>query len=219
MTDPLIRLARRGPLVRQDQPLFNALKDEFRQRRFVKIPQFLDADFLAWIQDQIAHESMKLRVHGNDIATELSLPECTCLGLLTFYVNDPAVLAFVADLAAEPRLTRFIGRVYHRLPGVHHDNWHDDIHPARKVGMSINLSDAVYEGSVFQMREAETKRPLGEIANTGFGDAIFFDIAEDLEHRTSPLTGTASKTAYAGWFGATFDYNATLKNDPALEQP
>jgi hypothetical protein len=35
----------------------------------------------------------------------------------------------------------------------------------------------------------------------------------------APLTGTAHKTAYAGWFGDTLDYNRELRDDPAQKEP
>lgn len=201
---------------RESGPSAGALAAQFRSDRCVTLPGLLDPAALAWVQRQIATTTLFERDHGDVDSTELTLPIGPCLGFLTFLANDPPFLRFIERLTGIAPLTRFAGRVYSRIPGAHHDAWHDDIHPDRLVGMSINLSTGVYDGGLFEIREFETKRPLGKIANTGFGDAILFAIGEGLEHRVSPLAGTVAKTAFAGWFGAALDYNAELRRDPAL---
>jgi hypothetical protein len=216
VTNQLIQLTLRGPVPRDGAPSADDLRRDYRERHCVTIPGFLDAAFLAWMRAQIANEELTPRTHFGGLATELGTWDSKSVGVLTFLVNDPRVLQFVADLTGQSRLSRFVGRVYHRIPGTHHDSWHDDIHPARLVGMSINLGSSDFQGGEFQIRDTATERPLGQIANTGLGDAILFEIREGLQHRMAPLTGTVPKTAYAGWFGATVDYNAELKHDPTL---
>jgi len=56
---------------------------------------------------------------------------------------------------------------------------------------------------LLQIREARSKRILHEIANTGPGDAVLFRVDPGLEHRITPVTGSISKTALAGWFVST----------------
>ena len=70
----------------------------------------------------------------------------------------------------------------------------------RLIGMSLNLSKDVFQGAVFQLRDRYSKRILHETANTGCGDAIIFRLADHLQHRNTEVTGTAPKTAFAGWF-------------------
>jgi hypothetical protein len=41
-----------------------------------------------------------------------------------------------------------------------------------------------------------------EIANIVCGDTRIFRIGPDLQHRVTPVTGTVTKAAYAGWFRA-----------------
>ena len=214
MTNELLQLTLRGPVDAVVGLSADELCREYRERRCVAVSGFLDATLLGWMQAQIAKEELTPRTHFGGLATELGTWDSRSVGVLTFFVNDPRVLQFVARVSGQPRLSRFVGRVYHRIPGTHHDSWHDDINPARLVGMSVNLGSSDFEGGEFQIRETATKRPLGQIANTGPGDAILFEIGDGLEHRTTPLTGTVPKTAYAGWFGAIIDYNAELKNNP-----
>ena len=70
------------------------------------------------------------------------------------------------------------------------------------IGMSINLSTEVFPGGTFLLRERKSGHILCELANTGAGDAILFQIARQLQHRISDMEGSVSKTAFAGWFRA-----------------
>jgi hypothetical protein len=98
-------------------------------------------------------------------------------------------------------IARFSGRVYRMIPGPqHYDSWHSDSEEERLIGLSLNLSEEVFAGSIFQLRAVGSDRVLCEVANTGFGDAVLFRIAPDLLHRITPLEGAVPKTAYAGWF-------------------
>ena len=77
--------------------------------------------------------------------------------------------------------------------------------------MSVNLSPEVFEGGDLQIREAESKRQVAHLRNTGFGDAVIFRIHPSLEHQVLPLTGAVDRSAYAGWFLASPDYQAMLR--------
>jgi hypothetical protein len=212
MVEGVPQLTLRGPRFQAGPGQVAAWSREFQERCCVTVPKLLAPPLLSWIQQQLTSAPFEPRSHAGMASTELCLQDCTCLGLLAFLVNDPAMLRFVEQVSGRPALTRFMGRVYSRVPGVHGDDWHDDIRPDRLVGMSINLSTGVYDGGVFEIRETASLRPRGAIANTGFGDAILFSIDDTLQHRVSPLSGTIAKTAYAGWFGAARDYNADLRH-------
>ena len=217
MDVPPLQLSAHGAAVASAERV-TELADQFRTRQVIKLPGFLSPPLLAWAHRQLETASWYERTHRGLASTEQSLQENTCLGLLHFLVNDPATLGFVETVSGQRPLTAFAGRVYRRYPGVHEDQWHDDCHPHRRVGLSVNLSRGNYEGGVFELRLAESEQPLGSMVNVGLGDAILFAIGEHLQHRVSPLEGTAAKTAFAGWFGGQRDYNAILRHDPALEQ-
>ena len=70
------------------------------------------------------------------------------------------------------------------------------------ITLSVNLSDEVYRGGTTLVREADTKRVVCELPNTGFGDAILFPIAPRFEHRVLDVEGDTPKTALAGWFNS-----------------
>lgn len=217
----MLRLSFRGATAAPGPAELANLQSTFRSSACVMLRHFLAPDLLAWVQDEIRAAHLVERRHGEhgELASELALPPGRCLGLLAFLVNDPRVLRFVEAITGRAPLTRFAGRVYSRIPGTHFDSWHDDLNQDRKIGMSVNLSTDVYAGGEFEIRDRESTRMLGTLANVGFGDAILFNLSEALEHRVAPLTGTAHKTAYAGWFGDTFDYNRELRDDPAQKEP
>lgn len=112
-----------------------------------------------------------------------------------------------------------------RLPAPHgrghRMRWHDDVERAkgRMIGMSINLSAEVYRRGVFQLRDRRSARVLRELPNTGFGDAVLFRIAADLEHRVTPVVGGAAKTAFAGWFCSRPDFRSSLMKRLSLPKP
>ena len=183
-----------------------ALREEFRAHRCVRVTSFIEPRLLSRIQEQIADAAFADRTHGT-ISTELCMTRNACLGLLHFLVNDPAVFRFVEQVSGCRGLGFFVGRVYRMCADrEHYDSWHADLHPDHQLGMSVNLGTEPYDGGRFEIRRADAAAPLAAIANVGSGDAILFSIADDLEHRVTPMRGPVPKTAFAGWFGATRDY-------------
>jgi hypothetical protein len=95
----------------------------------------------------------------------------------------------------------FVGAVYRLVPGAgHRDSWHDDADGNRRVGLTLNLSPAPFEGGELQLRAAGADEALWTVANTGPGDGLLFPIDALYEHCIRPMTGQAEKTALAGWF-------------------
>lgn len=214
---PILQLTSRGAVAHESLEPVATLAGEFRAHRCAKVPALIEPSLLARIQAQIERSAFFERAHGT-IATELCMERNTSLGLLHFLVNDALVFDLVQRVTGVPAIGFFAGRVYRRLPAAaHHDSWHGDVHPDRRVGMSINLSAAPFEGGVFEIRDEDTERPLGAIGNVGPGDALLFAIADGLEHRVTDVRGAVAKTAFAGWFGTTSDYLGTLRG--AITQP
>jgi hypothetical protein len=214
--DPILQLTSRGAVAQAAPEALAALADSFRGARCVRLPRLIEPALLSRIHTAIERSAFVERHHGA-IASELCMERNTTLGLLHFLANDAAVFDLVSRVAGVAGIRSFGGRVYRRVPATaHHDSWHSDVHPDRRVGMSINLSPAPFDGGVFEIRDEATERAVGALANTGPGDALLFAIDDGLEHRVTPVTGTAAKTAFAGWFGTTQDYLGTLAADPRL---
>jgi hypothetical protein len=206
---PVIQITRRGTVS-------NHAGVEFARRAFaaqhcVKLAGFLERTLVDDIQHQLAAGEFREFAHGS-LATELRLESGVCTGLLHFLANDPRLFRVVESISGCAGIRAFAGRVYRRFPGGRHfDTWHGDVADRRRlIGMSVNLSAAPYQGGVFEIRDLETQRPLASLPNVGIGDAILFRLSDALEHRVSEVSGTAPKTAFAGWFFADLDFASVL---------
>jgi hypothetical protein len=210
----VLQLTSRGAVVDTSRVDTAALRAEFNAARCARLPSLLDPRLLAKIQEQAAAAPFAHRAHGS-ISTELCMSPHPCVGLLHFLVNDPAVFRLVEQISGCLGLSCFVGRVYRMLPGGgHYDSWHSDVQNDHHIGMSLNLSPVPYEGGVFEIRRIGTTEPLAVLPNVGPGDAIIFAIADDLEHRVTPMQGTAAKTAFAGWFGTVHHYRDVVHGAP-----
>lgn len=136
--------------------------------------------------------------------------------LLHFLTHDPRLFEVIQQITGCGRIGCFDGRVYRMVPGSqHYDSWHSDMVEHRMIGMSINLSPAVYSGGVFQIRDVDTRQIIHEVANTGLADGILFRLSPQLQHRITDVDGSVPKTAFAGWFQSEPDFYADLRNQNA----
>lgn len=203
----IVRVGRLGVEVGSDAALADA-RATFERHHCVVLPGFVEPALLAGIQRQLAAASFTRFVHGDvgpDVS-ELVLDDARLMGQLQFLFNDQRLFDVVHRITEQSGVVCYASRVYQMVPGKgHHDDWHDDLtgHDAaaqRLVAMSVNLSDAVYEGGVLQIMDWAEQRVVHEVANTGAGDAILFALSDRLKHRLTDVTGTATKMALAGWF-------------------
>jgi hypothetical protein len=176
------------------------LRTRFAREQCILLPRLIEPDLLRTIQRRIDQSEFRPFV-SDGIAHDSTLLDPLTIHLLFFLTNDPPFLRIVREITACAEIDSFQGRVYRMDPALPDtDSWHDDMCDNRMIGMSVNLSTAAFEGSAFQIRDRRTNQVLYEIANTGSGDAIVFRLAAHLQHRNTELTGTARKTAFAGWF-------------------
>jgi hypothetical protein len=178
-----------------------ALREQFDRRHAVVLPRLFGPVLLAEVQGALESAPFAARDYDG-LAGELALEETVPLvARLLFVMNDPALFRAIEAITGIESLVRFDGRIYRRVARPdHYDNWHTDIHDNRRVTMSVNLSEAPYDGGVLHLRRRGTERTLVELHNTGPGDAILFRIAPEYEHRVTSID-SGVKTALAGWFG------------------
>ena len=208
---PVIQLTRRGA-IRNDADLAS-LRRTFDEQQCVMLRGFLEPGLVDEVDAQLERGQFGEFAH-DAIATELRLETGVCTGVLQFLTNDPRLFQVVESISGCTGIRSFVGRVYRRFPGRHHDLWHDDVFappaPRRLIGMSVNLSAEIFEGGAFEIREASTERRLAALSNVGRGDAILFRLSDSLEHRVSDIRGAVPKTALAGWFLDDLDFDRLL---------
>ena len=198
----MIQLTRRGGALGVSEDELNSLSCEFSRHHCIRLPQFLDASLLGFVHGELEHAEFFENLHGG-IGKELHMKENNASALLRFVTNNPSFLAAIQRITNCGPIAAFSGRVYCLRPASgDYDNWHSDIVPAqgRMCGLSINLTGSPFAGGLFRMREQATGKVLIEVANTGYGDAILFRIAEHLEHKVSKVEGDVARVVFAGWF-------------------
>lgn len=195
----MIRLAPAGLSGSLSEAEAQSLRDEFETRHCIRLPGLLAPRSVEMVRECLDDIPFTHRVHDT-IGTEFCLPDSRAVRLLFFLVNDPALFAVIRRITGCSPIGCFTGRVYRMVPGAgDYDTWHSDVIQNRMIGMSVNLGPP-YEGGVFQLREAASKRQLCELPNVRPGDAILFRIDPTLEHWITPMAGHTPKTAFAGWF-------------------
>jgi 2OG-Fe(II) oxygenase superfamily len=209
----MIQITRTGTLVTQSSDELAGLRTAFADQHCVRLPKLLSPELLEFVQRGIRDADFSERVHeGIGSNKELCLYNTSVSVLLHFLINGEALFRVIREITGCLRIGCFFGRVYRFSPDAdHHDAWHSDMIEHRLIAMSINLSPEVYFGGILQIRDAKSKQVLHEVANTGFGDAIIFRLADCLQHRVTKVEGTHPKTAFAGWFRSEPDFLSLLK--------
>ncbi|MBI2677666.1 MAG: 2OG-Fe(II) oxygenase [Candidatus Koribacter versatilis] len=193
-----VRLDRSGVTVPVPETM-RELAQQFQRQHHVVFRGFLPPELLAKVRADIASGKFSDFV-SKGVGADLTLQPSIAVQMLRFMLNQPSTLAFARALSGIESIRGFWGRVYTMLPRPEHfDSWHDDLVDGRQLSITLNLGE-VYEGGALEMRSRSSKQVLWAIRNTGPGDAIFFALAPDLQHRVTSVTGAVGKTALAGWF-------------------
>lgn len=205
----MIQLTRTGIRGHADEDVVQRLSSDFAQRHFTALPAFLAPELIEIVEAHLGAASFETRVEkGREIEETISDPFLA--RLFTFVLNDPVLFSLIDRITACGPIGCFTGRIYRRRAsrwtGDRHYPWHNDVAETRMIGLSINLGREPYDGGVLQLRHADAERVIGEIANTGHGDAVLFRVSEELEHQVTPVEGEVPRTAMAGWFRRTPSY-------------
>ncbi len=198
----VVRLTRSGPVISGSEEELSRLRAHFEGRHHLALPGFLDPALLDTLRAKLAASEF-VRI-DREVGSELRPTDTAPYFALELLLNSRAMLELIPRLTGCPRPACFTGRIYRRAPGESHvSRWHTDINEdGRMVTLSVNLSERAYRGGTTLLREADTKRVVCELPNTGFGDAILFPIDPRFEHRVLDVEGDAPKTALAGWFNS-----------------
>lgn len=211
----IFRITRSGVVFSGSDGDLELARADFERQDWIRLPAVLDREFWNMIQQQVASNNFEEKTAS--IYRELNVSDSAILLL----VNNAQLFKIIQQITGCGHIGCFRGRTYRIVPGVNHidelnhyhetlTGWHTDLNGRRLVALSINLNTEPFQGGVFSIREAKTRRMLGELTNSGFGDAILFRIDERLEHRVSDVEGTVTKTAFSGWFESEPDYRTLL---------
>jgi hypothetical protein len=194
----LAQLTRFGILSDASAAQMRSAREQFERHNYLRIPGFIEPTLLRLIQRQLGRAAFKERKY--DIGRDLTLSENPIAGLFNVFMNDPNLFRVIRRITGCGRIGCFTGRLYRMVPraGLAF-NWHDDMLNDRIVAISINVSDASYRGGTLQIRD-RSRGVYAAVPNLGFGDAVIFPVAEQLEHCVTPVVGKAPKTALTGWF-------------------
>lgn len=173
--------------------------EEARQRyardHFLALGGLLDPGLLTTVRAHVEEASFHaLEACG----TEQRLDNGRAFDLMEFLLNDRTVTAAIEDVTACGPIGCYQGRIY-RMGSEHVAEWHNDVVDTRLVALTINVSDAPYQGGGVAIREVGTGR-IVDVPAPAIGDGVIFRIGDDLTHRNAPIVGPVEKTAVAGWF-------------------
>jgi hypothetical protein len=201
----MLQFSRKGLVI--DGQL-DVLRKRFVTYHCVVLEKLLEPALLEEVQRRIEQAPWRSTTYDY-VGTELTLDDPATIHILLFLLNRPEFLDAIRIITSCAEINYFHGRVYRLSAGPQSQlSWHTDIDPEpqgeqRHVGLSINLSSDVFAGGTFELRDVLTRRPLAQISNTGFGDALLFRVSNDLEHRVTEVVDKVAKIACAGWFRST----------------
>ena len=193
------------------------MSSEFNQNHHMKLFNFLDTELLNFIQFYVNNSGFIETPNELGLGIETCIKDNPALHLLHFLMNDQKLYRIIEQITGCEKIGCFDGRIYH-VTSEHkgYDRWHDDNGRTRMVAVSINLSPGLYSGGTLQIRDADSKKILHKVPNTGYGDTVIFRISSHLEHMVTDVDSKAKKIAYAGWFHKEPDHFSLVKNKFAL---
>lgn len=178
--------------------------EDFERQRAIECRELLDPDLLASLLDR-CRRGRFVADHVDRLGSrEVEAPQRVGAAL-NIVLSRPPFLRWVEAVTGSHGLDRVEGRVVQtRANGIDALDWHNDTHDdaagARRLGITVNLSEAAYEGGGFELRTAATREILTRYRHARAGTALIFAIAGDLEHRVLPVASGGPRRVFTGWF-------------------
>jgi hypothetical protein len=199
-------IIKKGEVKVKDIQLPN-FQEQFEKENIFICPELLSNSIQPTILDKLKNTSYIQKIDqkkdGMVISQEYAIPhDAVITRIINFYLNQEKVINTVRKISNNQKINSFKGRVYKFEPDkFSFDNWHDDTNNnSRLLGLSINLSEEIYQGGEFQIRDKKTKQIYAKVKHLNWGSAHFFRIHPTLEHMVSKIKGNSPRVAFAGWF-------------------
>lgn len=195
----MLQLTRAAFVCTESEEELVAMRRSFERDHAIRLPHLFDPALVAFVQQYVREARFADRDDG--VAREACMEDNAILAMLYLITNDDRLFDAIRAITGCAPIGAFLGRVYRmRAAAGHYDQWHSDVIDGRLIGMSVNLTEGDFAGGVFELRRNISDVPHWSAANTRAGDAILFEISDDLLHRVSAVEGSIPRVAYAGWF-------------------
>ena len=210
----LIQITKSDTIFSEQAEDLKKLRSDFDNKHYIRLPELLDDNLLKVVWEKINQTKLSEineKKYGID-SVYSRIKDKTIKGIIQFLLNDQTLFRFIEKVTGCSTIGCFTGRIYCMNPAYgHYDSWHNDLSENRMIAISINLSTEIYSGGTLQIKDLSSDKIVHEVANTGFGDAIIFQIAPYLNHRLTEVTGEFSRTFFAGWFRSSPVYKPIFK--------
>jgi 2OG-Fe(II) oxygenase superfamily len=197
----MIQMTRQGLAFSGTPADAESLRQCFEREHYLWLKDFLHPDIISLILPFLKSGEY-VPAQYKHVGSELRMEPNLAFDTLSFLANDAKFFGLVQAITGCGSIGYFQGRVFKLIPDPQHSfDWHDDLRePNRLVAISINLTEGMFRGGVFQIREVGSGKITGEVRNAGLGNAVLFDISEDLQHRVTGIEGDTPRISFSGWF-------------------
>lgn len=201
MSQSPIQVSPLETVVDHDPGVVETWRLAFARTRAVCFPDILDP-VLAGQLRQLSAEARFIQQDVDRIGAREVERHDRVGAALWLSLSRPSLLSWLSHVAGCGELRRATGVLTRMSGGAGHAlGWHDDLAEVdRRLAVVVNLSTEPYQGGVFELREKGTETVLCRHVHAGFGSALIFQVARDLEHRVSPVTTGGPRLVFAGWF-------------------
>jgi hypothetical protein len=122
--------------------------------------------------------------------------------LIRFLLERRSFLDWAQEIAGCETLRHATGLVGEMAPASGQGlDWHDDQNDGgfRRLAVTVHLSDAPYDGGVFEIREKAASRILFRQPCPPAGTMTLFRIGPQLHHRVTPVERGGPRRVFGGW--------------------
>src|ERR1700685_2948845 len=171
----MIQMTRQGLNFTGTEADLASLRQSFDQQHYVHLKKFLHPELISVVRPFLDRGEY-LSAQYKNVGSELRMEPNPGFDILSFLANDLKLFELVKTITGCAPIGCFQGRVYKLIPDpLHNFEWHDDRRESsRLIAMSINLTEEMFRGGIFQIREVSSGKITGEVANAGFGNAVLF---------------------------------------------
>ena len=183
-----------------DLPDVESYRDQFRSHQVVEFREAFAPGFLDML-DTLADGSTFVQEEVKGLGYRAIEQPPISGGLIMLALARPEFLSWIKEVTGVDGVNDVVGKVVEsgREPGEKLD-WHDDLsQPHRRLGVTINLSQAPYEGGMFELRRKGETDLLFRYKHDCKGAMLVFKVNDALEPQVTPVTD-GLRRVFAGWF-------------------